>query len=559
MTDPLPRLVPSAGGLNILYQEKYLYHELKPETHAIQHATGANIPEQTLVLIPSPLLGYGLTEILHKLPHSSHILCLEKEEKLMRFTLEYVPGVLLKDPRITFIRTDSVVSLLNYLQTKLNLRRFRRVILLTLNRGYFMHRTFYDHVYTTILKQLQTLLRNRMTAIQLGRRWMKNLFWNSIFLPKALPLTDLRIGKPPLVIGAGESLEENLSLVKELRKNLYLIAVDTALPVLSASGLVPDLVVSVDAQATNLQDFIGFSFCDIPLAADLTVFPGILRRWTGPLYLFLSEFESLQWFSDSLTCSILPPRIPPLGSVGTLALYIASKFTSKDLPIFCTGIDFYYRPGKPHARGAYSQQFILSRQGRISNPLWIEDCYKKAKVADCLATGEKVSVDTILVTYKDLARDICEKDPRIYSIGKKGLAFGASPLSGIEELTRLISQVNYNLIEYMREKDLAQEVPLLSRASWNRDTVIQFLSQNRSLLESFYRKAKSILKDPSSIDSRIVDIQEDIEKIDYILLDFPDSLSEKTAYSFLARAAASAWDYVQYLEKILSCINSPLF
>lgn len=559
MTESIPRLVPSAGGLNILYQGKYLYHEQKPKTHATQHGRGAIIPEQALVLIPSPLLGYGLTEILDKLPHSSHILCLEKEEKLMRFTLEHVPGVLLKDPRITFIRTDSVVSLLNYLQTKLNLRNFRKVLLLILNRGYLIHRTFYDHVYTTILKQLQTLLRNRMTAIQLGRRWMKNLFWNSIFLPKAFPLTDLCIGKPPLVIGAGESLEENLPLVKELRKNLYLIAVDTALPVLSTSGIVPDLVVSVDAQATNLQDFIGFSFYNIPLAADLTVFPGILRRWTGPLYFFLSEFESLQWFSNSLTCSILPPRVPPLGSVGTLALYIASKFTSKDLPIFCTGIDFYYRPGKPHARGAYSQQFTLASQGRISSPVWIEDCYKKAKVGGRLVTGEKVSVDTILVTYKDLARDICERDPRIYSLGKKGLDFGASPLSGIEDLEELISQVNYNLIESTREKDLTENIPLLSRASWNRDTVIQFLSQNRSLLESFYGKAKSILKDPSSIDSRIVDIQEDLEKIDYILLDFPDSLSEKTANSFLSRAAASAWDYAKYLEKILRCINSPLF
>jgi len=140
-----------------------------------------------------------------------------------------------------------------------------------------------------------------------------------------------------------------------------LLAADTALPVLREAGLSPDAAVAVEAQHANLADFAGLRGAPLRLFADLTSLPGAARLFEFPPCWFLSEFAPVPLFADPAFPPV--PRIPPLGSVGVAAAWIAWRLSRG--PVVLAGVDFCYPPGRTHARGAPALRGLLARTGRF--------------------------------------------------------------------------------------------------------------------------------------------------------------------------------------------------
>ncbi len=515
MTDTIPRLESRPGGINIFYKGKYLYHEQSPEEHARSRASSVTLPEKSIILVPSPLVGYGIKELLQRLPSSSHLVCVEKDQVLMDIALKSFIPQIQQNPRVSFVRTDSIPALIEYLDEKIDWKRFRKILLVPLNRGYILYRSFYDEVQKQLLMYLERVLRNRLTTIRLSKRWMSNFFRNLIFLPNSSPLTELSIRKPPLVLGAGESLEDRFEWIKKVRQTVCLISVDTALPFLGAIGIQPDLVVSVDAQAINLQDFLALPFEGIPLVADLTVFPGILRIWKGPLYLFLSRFESLRWFENPQTASVLPPMLPPLGSVGNIALYIASARSLPTLPIFCLGMDFYYSPGKPHARGTYTHNLYVSHHHRLNPSIILENNLNRQKGTDFLSNGKMVKTDPVLRSFIEVARTICQKEKRVYNLSTRGFDFGATPIEDFSRLSAIL-------------KDLPS-IPLSPPPpshSWSTRSVLEFTEGLSETLKDIEDRIEKLISSESRNLEK--DTYHRLEALDFLFLDLPEPFSPDT-------------------------------
>ncbi|MCX7788310.1 MAG: DUF115 domain-containing protein [Spirochaetes bacterium] len=518
MTDLIPRLEPRPGGTNIFYKGKFLYHEQSPEEHTRTRAISVSLPEKAIILVPSPLVGYGMKELLQRLPSSSHLVCIEKDQFLMEITLRYMVPQIQQDPRVSFIRTDSIPALIEYLGKKIDWKRFRKILLVPLNRGYILYRSFYDEVEKQLFLYLERILRNRLTTIRLGNRWMSNLFQNLVYLPNATPVTELRIQKAPLVLGAGESLEDRFEWIKKVRDAVYLISVDTALPFLSSVGIRPDLVVSVDAQAINLQDFLALPFQGIPLVADLTVFPGILRIWKGPIYLFLSQFEPLRWFEDPQNAAVLPPMLPPLGSVGNIALYIACTCSFPSLPVLCLGMDFHYVPGKPHARGTYTHRFYLSQQHRLNPSPLLENGLNRQRGTERLVNGQKVKTDPVLQSFLEVARDICQQEKRVYTLCSRGLDFGAYPVGDFPILSSIFEK-----IQPISSSPSQSNLPL-----WNTQRVLEFVQgvyETLQEIEEGVEKAISSNASPVALDT---DTHQKLEALDFLFLNLPELPSSDT-------------------------------
>ncbi|MDR1625294.1 MAG: DUF115 domain-containing protein [Spirochaetia bacterium] len=423
----------------VLYSgDKPLQHPQHPKTRADETARRENIQGQTLVLVPSPLFGYGLGALLENLPKESRVLCVEHDEGLMAASLLHFPPALMRDPRLAFVRAADVWQARGFAARHFGAHLFRRVAMVPLTRGYSLFPGFYRELSAALLDMVQTYWRNRMTSLHMGRLWIANLFANLAQLPSCFSLEDLTFARPLVLAAAGESLERHLGFLASRRAEFSLACVDTALPVLCAAGLNPDLIIIAEAQFANIYDFAGLQNWNIPIAADLCSYPGILRRFGGPRYLFVSRFADLGWFSREDVRAVLPPLIPPLGSVGVMALYLACRAAAEACPVFLAGMDLRYPAGKPHARGSPSHTLLLARQGRLSFPRHLASWYGRPREKAPLARGGTVSADAVLASYRNPLARIAQGRKNIFALEGEGLDLGV-PLASHGEVRAMLS------------------------------------------------------------------------------------------------------------------------
>ncbi len=265
MPDQAPELIDTGNGLTVRFRGRFLYSPSDPVGAVEKRIIGRSYPERTLYILPSPLLFYGMDRLLDRIEETSHVLCLETDQALMALSASYFSHRFLNDTRISYIRSDSPSTVLSYIR-KLNPRRFRRSVLLPLTGGYSLDSRRYTRIAEAVSSEISRLWQDTMTRSHMGRRWMRNIFTNLRFHPPtahALPVTD----KPVAVAGAGESLEGSLPLLRALRNEVWLLAVDTALPVLLAAGIVPDAVFAVEAQQANVYDLMPPPGPDLPRSA----------------------------------------------------------------------------------------------------------------------------------------------------------------------------------------------------------------------------------------------------------------------------------------------------
>ncbi len=95
-----------------------------------------------------------------------------------------------------------------------------------------------------------------------GLVWLRSAIANLGFILKAGKFVDKlpQFQKPPIAVvcGAGPSLADDLELLKQYKKNLLLISVGHAFPILHAAGIAPDIVVEIDSYVErNWENFKG--------------------------------------------------------------------------------------------------------------------------------------------------------------------------------------------------------------------------------------------------------------------------------------------------------------
>ena len=437
MTEAEPRLDDTGRGYTITYRGKALYSPRDPQGGAIRRVEKISLEPKTLVFIPSLGLGYGVPELLDKIPESCHILCIEVDERLFKLALSAGPA-LPKSNRLTIIRTTQPKQAAAVLH-KLGLWRFRRLLPLHLSGGYQLYRREYRELQEALEEEIRLFWQNKLTLVAMSHLWLKNLFTNLRLLPEAGDISELSTGRPVLVTGAGPSLEKSLDWIARIRKQTILMAVDTSLPVLSEANLLPDWVFTLDAQIYTVLDFIPCRDPRIKLLCDLTSNPQSLRLFPE-LFFFSTRFHPLQLFDRLESTGLLPTPLQPRGSVGVSAVEAALLMTKG--PVLFTGLDFSYPQGQPHARGAPSQRAMHLNCTRIrpcgmsafetllARPrLWIEG-----------KSGKRLLSDLVLHSYARQLYRIVADSPRTFDLGPEGLPVGAQRIRSFSELERICSQ-----------------------------------------------------------------------------------------------------------------------
>ncbi|MDC7227054.1 MAG: DUF115 domain-containing protein [Spirochaetales bacterium] len=536
----------------ISFNGKPLYSDGSPpekRVRGLPHASDA------LYIVVSPLLFYGVDELLEIIPEGSSCIAVEHNHDIYNATLSFHKQSGVKNFRYIYVDEDSAATLLRSLTDSW----FRRIIPVKLNRGYMIERAFYDDMLNKLENGLASFWKNRMTTIHMGRLWCRNIFLNTVEIYRAGFITDISTDKPVICLGAGESLEESLAFIKRRRGGFFVVAADTAVTSLLLGGIKPDLVVAVESQHANLYDFYEDESLNLPVAADMTSSPELLRKIRGPLYLFISEFDFSCIFRLLDNSGILPPLLPPLGSVGLTSIMISLMIT--DQPILFSGLDFSFTPDKYHASGSPSHIITQMSENRLHRSSFFAAAFRDGRTKTVDKAGRIVYTDIIMSSYSDTLSELIEHSGRLIDMGVYGLDNPAPKYSDalFDNMSAEISgkpdfeaAVNYKRI---------RELPDAFSGPAGRSASTAFLKQQLDRLNAAISAAVDFQNTRTdSMEGRGSRLPEDLEallkSVDYCWIFFPDRKPLPSSDpSFIRRFLFSAAWMSSQISNALSIID----
>lgn len=514
-----PCLVPAKQGFSVLYQNRYLYSRYNPESVSLKAVEALNIQEETLVLVFSPLLCYGLPELLQKVPKSSFVLLIEKDPALSEISKSYIKVTTSNYKNVTsiLVKSESDYCWLFDKNGIFSSMHFRRCVPIELSGGAKLFESFYRSIINLTDIFINQFWRNRITLVKLGRLYARNLIKNLSKLPQSKPLLPKSVANPILVCGSGPSLDKILPKIANEADRFFVLAVDNALMPLLKNGIIPDAVLAVECQLANEKAFIGAVNTSIPVIADLTSRPHILSLTGGSIQFFLSEYENMNWLKRVQEIILLNPIFPPLGSVGLTAmdtaLYLRSDYQN---PIFFCGLDFSFKPAKTHCRETPAHRFRLDNHNRL-NPLENLDrsftnhtFYIKSK------DGTVSITDPSLSGYGKAFSTRYPLIQNIYDISPEGMDT-LCPKATVDEM-----------ILYAKNKIIDNNLKDFAKDKITSEKVLDFYTKEEEKLE----RLKFLLVNGGSQD----EIIEILKECDYLYIHFADGYKEPSCEkSFLNR------------------------
>jgi|GEM_PF-208887 len=226
---------------------------------------------------------------------------------------------------------------------------------------------WYDSVSRVLRQATEAALAEYHTQRKLGRRWFMNMLVNlrSAQTHDSEEFVNLRARLPrerkTLVLAAGPSLRAELPRLRETRGEYSVVATDSTLPVLSAVGLEPDIVVSIDCQQAGYHHLLDASPGETVSVLDLASPPLLLRSFrrrvmvsgAHPLARYLAT--RLEW----------PPHLDLSGgSVTYAALALALELGIEEIELL--GADFGYPARHPYCVETYLDRYFRTRVTRTA-------------------------------------------------------------------------------------------------------------------------------------------------------------------------------------------------
>lgn len=220
--------------------------------------------------------------------------------------------------------------------------------------------TAFPETAATVSATVQQVFREAaggwLTSAGFARAWLHNLFVNFLTID-AWHLLDSHAA-PVVVAASGPSLADAIPLLARCREHLSLVALPSSLKALTEAGLVPDLLVTVDAGYWAQLHLRSLSTeLPTPVVLPLTASRGIWRRPVKPVVVSSGSYIETALFQIA---GMSPFEILATGTVAASALELAREWTTG--PIVAAGLDLCYdglrEHVSPHTFDAFHQSQV---------------------------------------------------------------------------------------------------------------------------------------------------------------------------------------------------------
>ncbi|MCQ2240604.1 motility associated factor glycosyltransferase family protein [Treponema sp.] len=227
-----------------------------------------------------------------------------------------------------------------------------------------------DEKINMLLKEsLESISADISVQAHFGKHWHRNILSNLQFIsreslankPILIPEGKTRAA----VIAAGPTLDTSIGELKKQKSFTFIVSTDTAYGTLLSHGIIPDAVVSVDAQQISSEHFLGIEKTETIFVFDLSSNPEIIHlvHEKGNKIFFIGS-------NHPLTALVKEELEIPLTESGSGTVTIAAadwarQQNFREIEFF--GADFAYSNGKPYCRGTYLEKKFNSTSCRTSS------------------------------------------------------------------------------------------------------------------------------------------------------------------------------------------------
>ncbi len=209
------------------------------------------------------------------------------------------------------------------------------------------------NILSYLKNEISPKLLEYNTQRTFGKKWLTNSL-NNLRDIKEFSSTPFTVNaKAILICGAGPSLDDSLEQIIQNKKELCIIASDTALPILLSNNITPKAVFTMDASPYSQYHYIEY-LNNIRIFIDYTSSIKINKSNTSLLFSNYPLLDTLP-----INKSLLPFIDTGFGNIGNTIVSFFEKYTN-DFPIITTGIDFGFKNKKTYSKNSYLDIFKFS-------------------------------------------------------------------------------------------------------------------------------------------------------------------------------------------------------
>ncbi len=485
--------------------------EAKRQAAEIQPEDG-----EQLLLFFGGGLGYAMARVLEE--HPNPVAWIEPDIRILHAALsvhdfaEYMTsGRLVVVPAMP---SDDVLD-------ELFRGRGNRGILFIPHRASFQLHAGYDELRLTCENFLNRKDVNLATIARFDKAWARNLAANFIHMRNGRPVStlfDTLPGGRAVICGAGPSLSDSVGTIRALKeKGFLVIAVDTAVRVLNAGDVDPDIIVSVDPQPVNRAYLEGYGGQAIFVLDPTTIYltPRILPA--ERIYYTGSPFPLAEVFFRHLR--VEPGDVAFGGSVFTNAYDLACLMGCERIRLF--GLDLSFTGGLAHAKGAVLEErlnYLESRLFRRELHNYRQMSALPVRWLPAVGGGRTPTNDKLVIFHRWLSRRIpndLAKGVRVVNCTPRGALLDDVPhepefsaneveaMSGHWRPPRPDRDELFNANEFYADidelsKELNEFQALLKEGIALSETILECARENR-----LDKKYSRLLRDMEKLDGRV--------------------------------------------------------
>jgi len=315
-------------------------------------------PERfSLLIILGCSLGYHLIESKDILSKYRKIIVIDILDGIENEILKNDhTSFLARGENILFYSGKDLLSLEKDLMIDIDFNLIRGVQVIEHGASVRVFGEYYNSARGIIKRIIDREARNSSTVKAFGRLFLRNALNNFRNFSRVSPLTALEnafSGSKALIVSSAPSIEDYIDSIYRLRDYFYIVAVDSALPILSAKGIIPDFVISIDPQPRLSEHFLGEDLNNSLCIFSIVSNPDLVKRYGG--YLSLNSHPVSQ-IIDDFNPGLVGSIDSGTGSVAGDALNfcVYAGFES----IGMAGFDFSFSGNNIYARGtAYQRRY----------------------------------------------------------------------------------------------------------------------------------------------------------------------------------------------------------
>ena len=361
-----------SGGKTIILsvngKELPLHSKIDPLREGEKNPPEFNPDKYDLLIVLGCGLGYHLSGLRGKEAEYKKIIVIDRIPGLEKeLSGNESSRFLTESEKIFFITGEDPAGVESALSGMIDLENCKGVQVVEHTGSFRLFTEYYEAVKSGLKRIIDKKSGDKATVKAFGSIFLRNALNNFKNIDRLAPVSSIAgkfRGSSALIVSSAPSVENYIDDIKRFRDRFYIIAVDSALPMLREQGVKPDFAVSIDPQHRIAEHFLGhegrgtihiFSIVSPPAIAE--IFGGYLSLNSHPVSQIIKElYPGAVGSIDSGT-----------GSVAGDALCFALLAGFDNIGM--TGFDFSFSGNTIYARGtSYQKRYSLYFNNRFITP-----------------------------------------------------------------------------------------------------------------------------------------------------------------------------------------------